>query len=553
MKKTKLIKILGVVLGLTATAANVMVPEAMAATINSNQSAGTLLNQSRDYFEQEALRRRLEEEKNKVREGIVNKESGKEIEASGKEQTFFLKDVQAEQSKVIPAKAWTDMVEPYKNKDVKIKDLYELVGKINKYYQKHGYVTCKAFLPKQKIENGVVHLRLIEGTTGQIKVEGNKSTRKGNIVNRIALKEGRIDNVNDLNKSLLWYNGTNDVQLRIALKAGEKIGTTDYYITAYEPKQHNFSVFVDNSGSENTGFWREGLSYVNRSLTGNRDQLYVTGMRSEGTDSAAIGYTTPITNKGLKLGLQYSGNSVKMVKGILSEADTHGSAISYGLSLTQPLVVDKTKKVEASLEWNKQNSKMEIGDQHWLDDTLDRYTASLAFTHYGNSSVFYHKHSVLAGKWDDIEGNSVNYSKYNMNFISQKVFTNKQMLSFKGGAQWGFSHYLPSAEQFYIGGVYSVRGYLENLMGADSGYNLSVEYSVPDRKNSEWMYFIDHGNTLGDNRFDDHMLTSMGLGYKINFQQKLYASLALGIPLQRDCNGSETSKARLHFMMNGTF
>lgn len=53
------------------------------------------------------------------------------------------------------------------------------------------------------------------------------------------------------------------------------------------------------------------------------------------------------------------------------------------------------------------------------------------------------------------------------------------MLSARLDAQWSPDDYLTSAEQFYIGGMYSVRGYEESYLGGDSGYSASLEYSVP--------------------------------------------------------------------------
>ena len=40
-----------------------------------------------------------------------------------------------------------------------------------------------------------------------------------------------------------------------------------------------------------------------------------------------------------------------------------------------------------------------------------------------------------------------------------------QMLSARLDAQWSADDYLLSAEQFYIGGMYSVRGYEESFLG----------------------------------------------------------------------------------------
>ena len=66
-------------------------------------------------------------------------------------------------------------------------------------------------------------------------MDGNKSTNSRYIQNRLHLHKDRIDNVHELNKDLLRFNSTNDVQLRIFMQAGEEAGTTDYVITAYEP------------------------------------------------------------------------------------------------------------------------------------------------------------------------------------------------------------------------------------------------------------------------------------------------------------------------------
>ena len=124
-------------------------------------------------------------------------------------------------------------------------------------------------------------------------MDGNKSTNSRYIQNRLHLHKDRIDNVHELNKDLLRFNSTNDVQLRIFMQAGEEAGTTDYVITAYEPRQHNFTVYTDNAGSDSSGLWRAGMFYTNKSLTGNRDTLMVSGIFSEGTKSGSFAYNTP--------------------------------------------------------------------------------------------------------------------------------------------------------------------------------------------------------------------------------------------------------------------
>ncbi len=129
------------------------------------------------------------------------------------------------------------------------------------------------------------------------------------------------------------------------------------------------------------------------------------------------------------------------------------------------------------------------------------------------------------------------------------------MISARLDGQLGFNNYMPSARQFYIGGMYSVRGYKESLLSGDSGYSVGLEYIVPvtkDKKTSVFG-FIDHGKVFGDSAFDDSMLTSAGFGVRSSLWGRVSASLALGVPFEKDINGKHVDSSRLHFMVSGQF
>ena len=51
-------------------------------------------------------------------------------------------------------------------KNVTFKELQDLIENFNYLYATKGYVTARAFLPPQTIENGVVKINLVEGTVG---------------------------------------------------------------------------------------------------------------------------------------------------------------------------------------------------------------------------------------------------------------------------------------------------------------------------------------------------------------------------------------------------
>lgn len=519
-------------------------------------NAGVMLNHTREFFEQQRINRELEEGKIKNMEKI-NQERAEELQKTpAGEVSFKLQGIHFSPSEVLTKEELDNISKEYVAKNITVNDLYEIVNKINELYYEKGYIVCRAGLPPQTISNGYVTIVLVEGKTGNIFINGNNSTKDTYIKKRISLENGKVSNLNDLNESLLWFNGTNDIQMRIELAAGELPGTTDYTLNVYEPEKHQFSVFVDNAGSENSGEYRGGMSYVNKSLFGYRDQLSVTGMGSDGTVSGAFSYSVPINKKGTNLGLHYSLSTVEIVDGPLKDVDVEGESSSYGITITHPLIVKADKKLEIAFDYTTQNSTTDFMGIPWVDDTVNRYTASVIFTKYGENSVFYTRHNYSMGSWDSLTADSKSFSKYDNMFMYQKAFKNNRMLSLRANAQYAFDDYLPSADQFYVGGSYSVRGYTESFMGADSGVSASAEFSFPFfKQKGEMFVFVDGGALYGENAFDENMIYSTGLGYKVNIKGKASVSLTWGVPLNKnfDDEGMEVDSSRLHLTASYVF
>lgn len=516
---------------------------------------GMQLNQTRNYLEQQQRLAQLQADKEKkltdVQSSIPKQQEKREETQAG--LAFQLQHITFDSSVVLKQAELNGITKAYIGKSSNLQTLYEMVNKINTLYKEKGYIVCKAYLPPQTIHGGNVHIGLMEGKTGNVTVTGNKSTRSGYITDRLPLQAGDVSSLYGLNKGVLLFNGTNDTQLRVKIKAGEKTGTTDYEITAYEPQRQNAYVLVDTAGSESTGIWREGLGWYTRSLTGNRDNLNIYLMRSDGTKSGSFSYSIPISDRGTRFGVQYSANSIQIKHGALADLDVQGHSSLYAFNLTQPLRITSTSRLEAGLEWSKQHSQTDFMDMSWIDDTISRWTASIMATNYSTQNIWYQRHSYSFGNWDDITYEHKRYRKYNLDFLGQHLFANRHMFTARLTAQISGNHYLPSADQFYIGGVNTVRGYKENILSGDSGYALNFEYAIPDRQNTEWFGFLDMGSVYGDNAFSDHSLMSAGIGYRVHVANKVNATLALGIPFKKELNDENQSNYRLHFSLYSEF
>ena len=523
--------------------------------------AGIQMNRMRNYLERERVNRQIAEDRAATK-NKVESEAAKQA-APGEVITFELKKIVTDPSAVLTDAELDTIIKPYEGKQVQLNDIYAIVDKINALYNEKGYVTCRAFLPPQTITNGTVKLLLVEGRTGTATVSGNKYTKAKYITNRLHLAKGEIANIKQLNKDLLLFNATNSTQLRIMMKAGTEPGTTDYEITAYEPMRDTWTIFEDNAGSDTSGEYRTGLFFNTKSLSGHCDALSLGTVISEGTKAANVMYSRSLGRSGTKMNLVYSTNAVEVVKGDYEDM-IKGHANSYAIGFTQPIVVNETTRTELSLDYNRQNSKtdfMPAGTRfNIVDDSVQDFSLGFAMTNYGASHVFYQKHSYVRGYSESTPDmsaqNSQNFGFYKFNAMYQKLYKTGQMWSLRADAQWSGSEGMVSSRQFYMGGMYSVRGYKENYLGGDSGFTFSAEYAVPViNKNTSAFTFFDYGHVYGNGQSDDqhNVLSSVGLGIRSTINQYCSASLILGIPLQREFSAEKVSKTRLHFIVSGQF
>ena len=555
---------------------NLTLPLAMTAILLSgsmvqaapDDNTGIEMRRQREEVERERIRQQIEDDRKAQQENVQDKNQPNQ-QQSGEDVKLLLKDVQVDPSKIISEEKIKEITASYVGREVSIADLNELVEKFNEIYAAGGYVTCKAYLPVQQITEGIVHIGLIEGTVGEVSISGNKHTSSKYIRNRLTLPKGQIPNINTLNKEIYRFNVSNDAPLRLTMQAGKEPGTTDYEIIVREPvKNDTVFVFADNNGSTSTGEWRGGLYYTHRSLSGRRDPLSVGYTKAKGLNSGSLSYATPVGRKGGRMFFDYSSSASKLIAHDTRPLEARGHGWYAGISYLQPLIVNRTTRTELRIGGYHQKSQTDMfqGTQKWIDNRANNLYLSFAMTSYGKSSVFYHRHYYGIGHIKaynaSIAGyNSQDYGLYRLNSFYQKIWKNGHTFSARLDMQWASRKNLPSAEQFFLGGVNSVRGYKQDIMGGDNGLSGSLEYALPLSRKQQTMFygFFDYGTLLGDTAYDDHQIESVGVGIrsalklKPDSDQNLYLNLSAGFPLKRELNMVKHSKCRVNFSMSMQF
>lgn len=520
--------------------------------------SGAQLSRARDYMEQQRVAQQMEDDRERQKAKVETEEN--KPEQSVAQVTFTLAKVETDTSEILTETEIKRITDSYKGKKVSLQNLYDMTEAINKLYEEKGYAICRAYLPPQRIHEGVVQIKLLEGKTGNVTISGLRHTRKGYVANRIKLEPGKVANTDTLNDQLQRFNATNDVQLRIQVHAGEKPATTDYEIMAFEPKNNQtVSLYVDNHGYDTSGRWREGIFYTVRSLTGQRDALRLSYLRSNGTNVVGANYSIPVNNRGTMLDFDYGTNTTKIIKGNLKDS-VKGHAYAASVTLRHPLRIDEKRRDEIGIQFLHQNSQTDYtpASYKWVDDTRNTWAPYISFTHYGKSSVFYHKHSFSYTRFHNLNGTGDNYPIYRLDALYQKQLPGGQMLNGRFNAQVASeSKNISSSDWFYIGGANSVRGYEESLLGGNQGFSASLTWMVPvdKRRIFNVFTFLDYGRVFGDTTTLvalGQTLISTGIGFTANYKN-FYSSLTLGIPLKREILNEKVDRTRIHFNCSLTF
>ena len=225
-------------------------------------------------------------------------------------------------------------VYPYLGPGKTIGDVQQARKALEKTYQDAGYLTVLVDIPAQKVEDGVVTLRVVEGRVERLKVSGNRYYERGAIREGVpAMAAGEVPNFNDAQAQLALLSRTPDRKVTPLLRPGKEAGTVEVELKVDDQLPLHGSVEFNNKQSPDTtrnrleasvhydNLWQKGHSvglYFQESpqkpsevsvLTGTYslplgyDTLALYAVRSD--SNVATAAASSVLGKGTTLGLRY--------------------------------------------------------------------------------------------------------------------------------------------------------------------------------------------------------------------------------------------------------
>jgi hemolysin activation/secretion protein len=395
------------------------------------------------------------------------------------------------------------VTQDYVNRTVTSEDLEALRVALTRLYVNAGYINSGAILPDQTVTEGIIRFQIIEGALTTVTVDGTRWFRDSYVRQRLAVGLTPPLQIDTLQQRLqLLQQDDRIARLDAELRPGVQLGESELYVRVQEQVPFLVAMEVNNYQSPSVGAEQGLLTVAHRNLTGSGDILSVTYGYSAGLHPKLdASYTLPLTVRDTTVSLRYQRNNSSVVEAQFAPLNiTSQSAIST-IALRQPFY--RTLQQEFALALS--------GEYLWSQTSL--LGEPFAFSPGTEGGKMVDTALRLTAEWLDRTPQqvftlrsrfSVGIDALGATIHGDPQVPDGRFFAWLGQVQWGrqlggrgvqlFARLdvqltadpLPPLEQMAVGGRFSVRGYLENMLVRDNGVSGSLEARLPLVRNTPW-------------------------------------------------------------------
>lgn len=416
--------------------------------------------------------------------------------------TVPVKKIEVIGSTVFDPEQFNPIVQPYEGRSLNVEQLRQVADAITQLYLERGYITSRAILVDQEIANGVVQIRVIEGSLAEIQIEGTRRVNADYVRSRVQLGAGTPLNTAKLEDQLRLLRADPLFEnVEASLRATGRTGQSILIVRVTEADPFEGSVGIDNYSPPSVGSERLGVNLLYRNLTGYGDQVatsYYHTTRS-GSDNLELSYQLPVNamNGTVQLRTALTWNKIVDSEVNLSDLfNIEGNSQLYEGSFRQPLIRTPREEFALSLGFAWQRNQTQIGDFGFPSPGADldgvTQTSVLKFGQdyvrrdvrgaWSLRSLF----SFGLGVFDATVNPSPEPDGRFVSWLAQvqrvQILNQNNFLIVGADIQLTPDSLLPS-QQFVVGGGQSLRGYRQNIRAGDNGVRFSIEDRITLERN----------------------------------------------------------------------
>lgn len=392
------------------------------------------------------------------------------------------------------------IIQPFEGKELTPEELREVADKITQLYLNEGYLTSRARPVSQTITEGVVEIRITEGSLVDIEIEGTQRLAQSYIRSRIELGAGTPLNINKLEDQLRLLRVDpllDNIEATLQAK-GE--GQSILKVIVAEAEAFVANLSIDNYSPPSLGSERLGVSGRYRNVTGLGDEFSASYYRSTtgGSNVLDFNYRFPLNPMNGTLQFRAAPTWNEISESGFESLGIRGQNQLYEISYRQPLERTPSEEFALSLGFTFQDGQTfifnDIGTPFGIGPDADGVSRTSVFK-FGQDYIsrdpsgawsFKSQFGFGTGLFDATTNPSPIPDGHFFNWLGQAQRSQKlgddHLLLIRGDLQLTPDSLLP-AQQFVIGGGQSVRGFRQNARSGDNGFRFLIEDRITVRRN----------------------------------------------------------------------
>jgi len=474
--------------------------------------------------------------------------------------SVVVREIRITGNTVLPTSVLADLTAPYAGRRLSFADLAALRDRITLAYVERGFVSSGATLPDQAVEDGVVEIRIIEGTLAEIDVETSGRFRpayfRKRIRKRIEAQQSGVLNVVHLREQLeLFQLDPRIEKVQASLVPSAERGQSRLRVTVLEAPFYALNADFDNIRSPSIGALGGGARVQIANAIGVGDQASTRFAVSEGLRQFQAQFALPINLADTALGARYQYSQGNVVSGDFVGLGIQSESQTVGFELRQPLKRSLQTTVSAYLQadWRRSQSFLFDGAIGLPTAYSEDGKSQVSVLRLGVDASYRSRSQSLAFRsqisWgiDALgatrspagipDGEFVSWLAQ-VQWAARLPGTDAQLVA-RLDTQIASAPLLP-LEQFSVGGMYTVRGYRENASVRDNGLAGSIELRLPiyQRRRPQVRVdlapFFDVGRSWNDDERPGSLnsspltLASMGLGLRVAYAHWAHGEIYWG-------------------------
>ena len=487
-----------------------------------------------------------------------------EPQQTPEQQSLYIREYRVVGSARLPRDKVDVAVYPYMGPGRNATDVEAARTALEKAYKAEGYETVQVSVPQQRGRGGIVVLSVTEAPIGRLRVKGARYFDIEKIKRRAkSLAEGSVPNFNDVKRELIGLNSMPDLRVTPEFKPGAEPGTVDVDLVVQDSLPFHASLELNNRYSANTTPLRLDAS-------AHYDNLWQLGH--------TIGFGFQIAPQRPQDAIVYSAYYIAPVPGVewlsvMAQGIRQNSNVSTlggtavagnGYVLGGRLLFDLPGKpgffqnASLGMDYKQFEQDLDMGTEV-VESPITYFPVIASYNGFWMGSgyqveldaAFTFSFQGLGS--NEVEFDNRRYGSDGSFFYLRGTFgvTRDLPLGFQVFGQvqgQGAAMPLVDSEQFALGGLTTVRGYLESEVLGDSGVAGTFELRSPSLlawakpEWNEWRIFafLDAGGAWLNDPLPEQQaqfsLWSFGFGTTIRLLDHFNGSLSVGFPQVTQAN-----------------